>query len=196
MNISFNPQLTTSPQNTFLRETEGYVQGATFDDPSMRMHLAAGVIDVSVEQPVWGGIPIVESVPVSNKLGGNLKLAATQAAITGFTVFDQAHNMIIVPGNSVQMALAGMTAHFYRLNSNMRIAVQCDAALADELQGNPINQQVSWDFEAQALTTYSAGTGALPVKVLSLNTSSKIVNYNAGTGALEWAIGAAVMIQI
>lgn len=192
--ISFNPQLTTSPSNTFLTSTEGYVQGATLDDTSARMWLNSGVIASTVTQPVWGGMAITESVPASNSLGGNLTIASAAANVTGFTVFDQAHNMIIVPGNSVQQSLAGMTAHYFRLGSNIRIAVQCDATLANNLAGGAINQQVSWDFTNQKLIAFAST--ALPVKVLSVSATSKIVSYNSGTGALTWTVGAAAIIQL
>ena len=40
------------------------------------------------------------------------------------------------------------------------------------------------------------GVGALNVKVISVNTNSKIVNYNNTTGALTWGVGAVAIIQI
>lgn len=287
-NISFNPQLTSAPQNSFLLETEGFVQGAFFDDPSARLWLAMGQIDASVTQAIWGGMAITEYVPTSNAQGNTLKLATSPASnITAFTVFNQANNMIITPGNTVQQADAGMSMAYFRLGSNARIAVQCDTSLASALDGNATNQQVSWDFNNQVLTAYDAstatvsvtsmtnsyasnvntiaivcaaasnvgavgdlinisgatntgtggnaavngnfvvtaftdnehfsiqvpgasgyigtiagtivlnqGTGALPVKVLGVNTNSKVVSYNDVTGAVTWAVGPAVIIQI
>ncbi len=192
--ISFNPQLTTSPANPFLVQTEGYVQGAYFDDPTTRQWLTTGMIAASVTGPVYGGMALTENVnaPNSSQGGNSLILAAGYSTLTAFSVFNQASNMIIVPGNSAQMATAGMSISYFRLGSNARIAVQCNATLANALDAGAINQQVSWDFTNQELIAFS--TTALPVKVLSVNTNSKIV-VNTG-GVLSYSTGAVAIIQI
>ncbi len=192
--ISFNPQLTTSPANPFLVETEGYVQGAYFDDPTTRQWLTTGMIASSVTGPVYGGMALTENVnaPNSNQGGNSLILAAGYTALTAFSVFNQASNMIIVPGNSAQLATAGMSISYFRLGSNARIAVQCNATLANALDAGATNQQVSWDFVNQILIPFA--TTALPVKVLSVNTNSKIV-VNTG-GVLTYSTGAVAIIQI
>ncbi|NDU92425.1 MAG: hypothetical protein G3I10_07425 [Ferrovum sp.] len=195
MALSFNPMQTTQPASSFLLQSDGYVQGAFFDDPSARLWLATGYIAYAVTQPIWGAMAITELVPTSNQLGNELELATTVANTTAFTVFNQASNMIITPGNTVQQADAGMTVSYFRLGSNARIAVQCDPTLAGTLDGGATNQEVLWDFTNQKLITYTSGT-ALPVKVLSVNTNSKIVSYNSGTGALTWTTGACAIIQI
>ena len=196
MTISFNPQLTTAPASSFQVDTKGFVQGAFFDDPTARLQLTAGIIASTVTQPVWGGMTISEgvNVPNANQAGNPLTLAANYAGLTAFTVFNQANNMIIVPGNTVQQAVAGMSMSYFRLGSNARIAVQCSAALANTLSAGLTNQQVSWDFVNQILVAFSVT--ALPVKVLEVNTNSKIVSYNATTGALTYTTGACAIIQI
>lgn len=201
MTVSFNPQLMTSPTNTFLQSTEGYVQGTTFDDTSSRMWLASGVVASSVTQPVWGGMAITEAVPLvdKNALGSSLTLASAAGNVTGFTVFDQAHNMIIVPGNSVQQSVAGMTINYYRFGSNIRIAVGVLSTLVATLDTGAINQALYWDPALQQLTASgTAGAFALPAttKILSLNSNSKTISYNSGTGALTWTTGNAAIIQI
>jgi hypothetical protein len=195
-NISFDPSVTSAPQNSFQRTTTGYVQGAFMDDPSSRMYLSSGVIASSVTQPFWGGMAIQELVPTANEnqQGSSIALAADTAAVTGFSVFNQAYNWILTPGNTVPVGGAGMTAMFFRLGSNARIAVQADANLAAAIEGNGINQQVEWDFTNQKLIPYSAN--ALPVKVLSIESNSKIVSYNSGTGAVTWSVGPAAVIQL
>lgn len=194
--ISFNPQLTTSPLNTFQVETEGYVQGSYFDDPSTRQWLLAGQLASTVAQPIWGGMSISEMVnaPNTNQGGNTLELAAAYASLTGFTVSNQANNMVIVPGNSAQIAVAGMSMNYFRLGSNARIQVLCDSTLAAALDAGLTNQQVSWDFTNQKLIAFS--TTALPVKVLSVNTNSKVISYNSGTGAVSWVAGTCAVIQI
>lgn len=198
MSISFNPMVTSSPTGTFRTDTEGYVQGAVMDDPSSNMWLASAIIAASVTGPVWGGMAVTENVaaPNQNGLGNSLVIAANNAGVTGFTVINRSYNAILTPGNNVPQLSAGMTAMFYRLGSNARIAVQCDTTLAGNLDTGAINQQVSWDFTNQKLVAYSSGAGALACKVLSVNTNSKIVSYNSGTGALTWTQGAAAIIQI
>ncbi|MCO8625999.1 hypothetical protein KGP96_11780 [Burkholderia multivorans] len=198
MSISFNPMVTSSPTGTFRTDTEGYVQGAVMDDPSSNMWLASAIIAASVSQPIWGGMAVTENVAVPNQngLGNSLVIAANNAGVTGFTVINRSYNAILTPGNNVPQLSAGMTAMFFRTGSNARIAVQCDATLAANLDTGAINQQVSWDFTNQKLITYSSGVGALACKVLSVNTKSKIVSYNSGTGALTWTEGAAAIIQI
>ncbi|MBH9661011.1 hypothetical protein [Burkholderia multivorans] len=198
MSISFNPMVTSSPTGTFRTDTEGYVQGAVMDDPSSNMWLASAIIAASVAQPIWGGMAVTENVAVPNQngLGNSLVIAADNAGVTGFTVINRSYNAILTPGNNVPQLSAGMTAMFYRLGSNARIAVQCDPTLANNLNPGAINQQVSWDFVNQKLVTYSSGAGALACKVLSVNTNSKIVSYNSGTGALTWTQGPAAIIQI
>jgi hypothetical protein len=201
MTVSFNPQLTTSPSNNFLATTEGYIQGATFDDTSSRMWLASGVIASSVTQPVWGGLAVTEEVATvnANQLGNSLVLASAAGNVTGMTVFDQGTNMIIVPGNSVQQSLAGMTINYYRFGSNARIAVQVLASLVASLEGGAINQALYWDPALFQLTASgTSGAFALPptTKILSVNSNSKIVSYNSGTGALTWTTGSAAIIQI
>ena len=195
--ISFNPNLTSAPQGTFSTTTQGYIQGDFVDDPSIRMELAAGILDAAIAQPIWGGMALTELVPITGEgsLGSTLKLATTPATTTGFSVFTQAYNMIIVPGNSVQTATAGMTANYFRLGSGARIKVQCSPALVAAVEGGAIGQQVQWDFANQQLIPFAAGT-ALPVKILSVNTNSKVVSFNSGAGTVSWVPGSAAVILI
>lgn len=195
-NVSFDPALTTAPQNSFQQATRGYVQGAFVDDPSSRMYLQSAKIASTVTQPMWGGMAVEELVPTAdaNQQGSDVQIAANTAAITGFSVFNQGYNGIITPGNNVPQYVAGMTLMLFRLGSNARIQVQADSTLAAAIEGNPINQQVEWDFTNQKLIPFAAN--ALPVKVLSIETNSKIVSYNSGTGALTWTTGPAAIIQL
>lgn len=195
--ISFNPALTTQPQNSFLLQTEGYVQGAFMDDPSSRMYLAGGSLDSAVAVPVYPGMAIAEYIPVvnSNAVGSTIKLATAYTDLTGFNVGNQNYNAIITPGNTVQQLGPLQTVMYFRLGSNARIVVQCSSALVTAAEAGLINQQVQWDFTNQQLIPYTSGT-ALNVKVLSLNNNSKIVNYNSGTGAVTWTTGPAAVIQL
>lgn len=200
-NISFNPALTSAPSNTFLTSTQGYYQGDFVDDPSTRMQLASGVIASTVTQPIWGGMAIEELVSTvgEGNLGTTLQLAASANTLTGFSVFTQAYNMIIVPGNSVQTAQAGMTVPFFRTGSGARIKVAVQPSLVASLEGGAVNVALFWDPALQQLTaTGTSGAIALPAttKVLSVNPTSKVVSYNSGTGVVSWSTGPVAVIQI
>jgi len=198
--INFNPMETLSGSNSFQLESQGYIQGAFMDDPVARMWLLPGVVDNSVTQAVWGGMPITESVPAldshtTGTIASPLTLPSTIAGITGFTVFNRAHNMLITPGNPVPVSTANMNIAYFRLGSNIRIPVKISSALATAVEGGSITQQVAWDFSNHELTTYSSGT-ALPVKVLRVDSNSKVVDYNSSSGAVSWSYGYAALIQL
>jgi len=195
--ISFNPATTTQPQSSFLLQTEGYVQGAFMDDPSSRLYLNGGSLDSALAQPVWPGMAIAEYIPTvnSNSVGSTIKLATSEADLTGFNVGNQNYNAIITPGNNVQQLGPLQTVMYFRIGSGARIVVQADTALMTAAENGLVTQQVQWDFTNQKLIAYTTGT-ALPVKVLSFNSNSKIVSYNSGTGAVTWTTGSAAVIQL
>jgi hypothetical protein len=128
------------------------------------MWLSQGIVYASVSMPIFGGLPIEELVAtapgVVNALGNIINLASAESGVTGFSVFNQAHAMLIAPGNNVPLASAGMSVNFFRLGSNARLWVAIDSGLAAAVEGNPINTVVSWDFSTNALEA-TTGT-ALP----------------------------------
>ncbi len=200
--ISMNPMLTTSPlANGFLVETQGYIQGFDFDDQIARMHLKQGVVSSGATAPLYAGVLVSELINTINQNApGNIIEAATSLGTGnvnygGFTVLRQANNMIITPGNSVPLAASGMSIMYFQPGSGARIMVAVDSGLAASLEGGSVNQPVSWDFVNQALTTYSSGAGALPVKVISFNSNSQTVLINSGV--YSWNPGqTAAIIQI
>ena len=193
--ISFNPSATTSPQGTFQVQTQGWIQGMFLPDATSRQQLLSGVLNSTITQPVWGGMAIQEIVNAagSNLAGNTLDIAAAEANVTGFTVFNRAPNMIITSGNSVPVSTSGMTANYFRLGSNARIAVLCTTALITAVVTNGTNTQVSWDFTNQQLIPFA--TTALPVKVLSVDTNSKVVTYSGGVATWSQP-GNVAIIQI
>lgn len=195
-NISFNPSLMTGTQNSFLLQTQGYVQGLTQDDPVSRMFLSAGIVGSGVTQPVWGGMAIAANVGGAATNGNgvpNITLTvATTTQINGFTVFDQAISMIQTPGNTVPVAVAGQSAAFYTFGSNARIPLPVASAAFTALSTDPLNVTLYWDTSALNITvTSNANTIALPstVQVLAVDSNSKGVSYNAGTGVVSWLQG-------
>ncbi len=199
-NISFNPSLATSPQNTFLLDTQGLIQGMTMDDPVSRMHLKAGIIASSVTQPVWGGLAV--TAQTNGLADGNslnvLSVPGTGGTVQGFTVFDQSINLIQIPGNSVPTVVAGNNIGFYLIGSKARVPVPIDSGTVADFENVNVDTPLFWDTATNALTTVSGGATIALTGVLvdSVHSNSKTVSYNSTTGAVTWLYGqyAAVII--
>lgn len=161
--VPYNPLVTTNASGSFNVETTGYIQGQALDQPAIRNSLAGGVLLATAAFPMWGGVGIYELIPgaantPNGVLGGTVDRANSltgATALTGFSVFDQAHAMINSPSSPVPVAPGGGQVNFYRLGSGARIAVAVDPSLIS-LDGTIITSQVSWDFVAQRLIPYSA----------------------------------------
>jgi len=158
------PSQTTAGQGLFNGASSiGLIQGQAFPDPSTRNALRSGIVSQSETVPMWGGIGVYADIsPISatgpNSVLGQVLGRATSltgsTALVGFTVFDQAYNLVSDPNNTVPTAGSGQTISYYALGSRARIAVACDPALI-ALRGGLINQQVSWDFVTQQLVSYA-----------------------------------------
>jgi len=194
-NITINPALTTNALGSFNVSSEGYVQGTMLDDPSARYALAGGVLASSETIPMWGGVGIYEFVAggsnnyVGNPGGpagvqggqvGRATALTGSKALTGFSVFNQAHAMINSPQSPVPLAGSGQQVNFFRLGSRARIAVACDPILASLSGADIITTQVSWDFVNQLLVPYvgtltiSSGTYVSGTGVVTLTMSAPI----------------------
>lgn len=165
--ITINPTLTTNASGSFNVDSVGYIQGMMQDDPAIRNSLAGGILKSSETIPMWGGVGIFELVAgsatsgyvgtpggPSGPLGGQIGRATAltgSTALTGFSVFNQAHGMINSPQSPVPLAGTGMQVNFFRLGSGARIAVKCDPVLASFAGTNIINTAVAWDFVNQLL---------------------------------------------
>lgn len=204
--ISFNPYTTSQPQDSFLLQSQGYVQGAVYDDTSIRMELERGTLASTETVVMWGGIPVTELINNAGAngdgLGPTLKRATTQTNLTGFSTYNQAGSMVIGPGQTAPVSGVGSYVGFFRLQTGIKMAVQCDPALIAAISGagDAVNSQaLYWDVTNYRITlTTTGGNFALPtsIRLLSTNTNSKIVSYNSGTGAVTWAAGDAAMILI
>ena len=195
MSITFNPMLTTSASNNFATGTEGWTQGDFQADPTARNWLIAARVPSSATTPLWPGMPITETsvvTGITSSADVAITAATTEAAITGFTVINQAYGGITVPGDNVPLFYAGQTISCIRLGSNARIVVPVDAAAISALSNVAINTPVYWDFATNALT--NSGSTALPVKLLGLDSNSKVFTY--ASGAATWTTGTAALIQI
>ena len=202
-NISFNPALMTSPQNTFILETQGFMQGLTQQDWASRAWLESGIVASTVTQPIWGGLGVLidtaNAAVNDNRQGPTISPAST-TQINGFTVFDQAINMVQVPGNNVAVATAGQSVAFYNFGSNARIPVPIASGTLSSFEGVSRSTPLYWDTVNFCLTvTSGADTVALPsaTKIASINAAnSKTVSYNSSTGAVTWLSGQACALII
>lgn len=197
MSITFNPALTTVPTGNFVVSTEGFYAGSTKANPSTRQRLESGVIASSVSQSLWGGMPVTVGVDAdgSQGFGSSLTVPTSQATINGFTVFDQAYNGTIVPGNSVPLYAPGQTINYFRIGSGQTIRVQCLASLVATLEAGNADQALYWDPALFQLTASgTAGAIQLPasVQIKSVNTNSKVVSYSGGVAS--WVAGAVAEI--
>lgn len=196
---SQNLMQTTSPQNSFLTQTQGYIQGVMWDDPTTQQWITTGMIAASETAPLWAGLPIVETgnsdTSGANQGGSQVSLATTIAGISGFCIANQGYNGVITNSNNVPMFSSGMSIPLVRLHTQARIVVAVDSAAVDSLISQPITTSLGWDFTNNALTTFVSGT-ALPAWLLSINTNSKIVSYNSTTGDANWTTGPAALIQL
>lgn len=164
-NISFNPYLTSNAAGSFSVQSDGYIQGVAMDSPAIRNSLAGGYLASTETLPMWGGVAIQELLSPSTSdgsLGNSIGRATTNARITGFSVFNQAHAWVTSPQSQAPSAGAGMTIPFYRMGSGARIAVALDPSLVS-LDGGLITQNVTWDINNQRLTPYDAATATYAV---------------------------------
>lgn len=185
MSVTINPMLTTNDLGSFSVESDGLVQGVAMDDPATRFALAAGYLKSDETLPMWGGVGIFEFIPLAltGPLGGQVGralLLTGNKALTGFSVFNQAHAMINSPQSPVPLAGIGASVNLYRLGSGARIAVKMDPALVN-LDGTLITSQVSWDFTGQQLVKYVAAYNAQAITVATW--SAGVATYTVGSTA-------------
>jgi hypothetical protein len=163
---------TTNAAGSFGLETTGYIQGTLLDNPVELFKIAGGQVATTETLPMWGGIPIIESVPtypptslVSNfALGGSIARATTVSNWTGFTCYNQAQAMLNWPQSPVPTSAPGTSVNLVRKGSNVRLAVAADPVLVS-LQGSTITPTngYSWDFNNQLLQPYDASTATIAV---------------------------------
>lgn len=197
-NISFNPLLTTNALGSFSTQSDGYVQGVALDDPAVRFALAGGVLAIAETLPMWGGVAISESIPTGGDTatGSSIARASAIANLTGFSVFNQAHNWVTSPQSECPSASGGMMVPFYRLGSGARIAVAVDPSLVS-LDGGLINAQVSWDFDNQRLQAYDAATATVSVTSITSSYAAGVYTFVVvcAAASLVGAVGDAINVS-
>lgn len=179
-NTPFYPYAATNASNSFSVQSNGLIQGTAFNDPATRFALAIGTLSASATQPIWGGVPITESIAAAgtdNSLGGSVIQASAVANITGFAVQDQAYSWVTSPQSRVpSIGAAGMSVPFYRLGSRARIVVAMDPSLVS-LSGGLTSQQVSWDFNNQCLQPYDASTATISLTSITSSYANGVYTF-------------------
>lgn len=184
------PMLTTAGQGLFNGPSStGYIQGQAQPDPATRFALRSAIVSQDETIPMWGGLGIYANIsPISasgprevlGEVVGRANSLTGAAKLVGFTVFDQAYNMVNDPSNPVPTAGSGQSINYYPLGCRARVAVKCAASLI-ALRGSTIAPQVSWDFIAQELIPYS---GAYPQTAIS-----NAVWASTGGGQTTFTVG-------
>ncbi len=197
--FSINPYTTTNALGSFNAQSLGYIQGMALDQPAIRYSLAGGILDAAETLPMFGGVGITPMVPGLStnpdaSLGPTIKRATSISStipLLGFSVFDQNYASVNFPQSPVPLTASGGFVPYYLLGSGARIVVQCDPIMATSLQGvDPINQQVSWDFNDSVLQPYDASTATYSVTSLTWSaTNGGQVAVVVGVASLVGAVG-------
>jgi hypothetical protein len=166
--ILLNPIQTTNSAGSFFVQSDGLIQGSAFLQPDTRYRLTQGTIGGTAV--MYGGMGISEMIPSAASAGVTrnrlLTPATSIAGLTGFTGFDQSAALVNSPQNNVPVGAPGQSISFFRLGSNVELAVACAPVLVD-LDGGLITQQVSWDFNLQQLVPF---VSAYPADVITAAT--------------------------
>lgn len=193
--VPFNPLPTVNAPGSFNIQTTGFVAGTALDDPSARYRMRGGTVAASVTLPMYGGCGISELVPGASGgpnavLGPQIIFATSVGAassgqqaggiLTGFTVFDQDHAMVMTPQSPVPLAASGMQVNYYPLGSNARICVAIDPVLAN-LEGYLTRSLVSWDFVNQRLVPYVAAYASESVSDATWNSATGVITFTVGS---------------
>jgi len=195
--ISLNPMATTNAKGLFSTNSNGFTQGDALDDPAVKFALAGGTLSTSATVPLWGGIPIAESI-ADSVLGNTVLQADGTTAPTGVAVFNQAFAGITTPQSTAPLYSPGMSVNFYRFGSGARIPLALNPASVT-LDGDLISTTVYFDYTNNWVTTVQPGSQpALPVQVLKISTqNNKTVSYSSVTGNANWATdGLIAVVQI
>ena len=180
---TINPFVTTNSLGSFSVQSNGYIQGMSMSEPSIRNSLSGGNIAQTETLPMWGGVGIYENLVSDSVTGPTIGRATSLATLTGFSVFDQATSFVSTPQSPVPLGSNGQTASFYRLGSGAHIPLAIDPSLIS-LSGGLITQQVSWDFQNQRLQAYDASTATVSI-------TSQTATFNSSTGIYTIAVVAA-----
>jgi hypothetical protein len=203
--VTISPWVTSTPSDSFVSPTQGYIAGLMLDDPVSRMWLNQGVLASTETVPLWGGVPIAEYINLpgtgASGLGPTLKRATASIAATGWCVFNQAMSGIITTSSTAPSYVPGGSVNFVRFGSNARIVVAIDPAIVTAVNSTDITvlaDTLYWDVTNYRITTTSTSNAALPTTtaILEINTNSKLIAYTSATGTVAWTTGTVAVIEV
>ena len=190
---------TSVSRSSFLLQSDGFVAGTFIDDPANRYQLEGGVVGAAQTTPLYGSLPLTLTVTAPTSSGassglGESAVAATAVAnIDAWCVFNQASAGLISATSNVPLYYAGQSLNFVRVGSGLWVVLPVKAADVNTLAGGASNQAIYWDYTNNWVA--AAGTGALGLQIISLNTNSKTITYVAGPPiTANWAGGGSVIV--
>lgn len=200
--IGLNPMTTTNAAGSFYVKSDGMIQGMAFDDPATRYALASGTLATTEILPMWGGLAVSELIPGTSSapMGGNIVRPTAQAGITGFSVFNQAHNGVTTPQSPVPVALSGMSVSFYRLGSGARVPVAVSSAIASLAGTGPlvnVPNQFIWNFATAALDIFSTIASTVATTAITYTAATTSApGYATATTASAHGLAAGAYVNI
>ncbi len=201
MGISVDPYAMTNSQDSFLLQTDGFVQGVFLDDPALRYELEGGLVGSGQTIPLWGGLPISLAVVAptqggaSSGLGQIITAATAEGNIDGWCVFNQASAGVISPSSNVPLYPKNTSANFIRAGCGLSLVLPVNPAAVNTIAGGASNQAIYWDYTNNRVDV--SGTGALGLQIVALNTNSKTVSYDSGTGFANWVnTGSVIVVRV
>lgn len=206
MSLTYNPAQITNANNTFYATSDGAIQGFFQDDPALRFQLRSGLVAPAQTTPLWGGMGITVASPATGvehqSFKAMLTLASSQSNLLGFTVWNQAHAVILNPSAQDPVPQAGGgtgtnpggAINFFLLGSGAQIWVQCSSAVATAYKGAAWNTATYWDYTNQVLLSAPGGT-AIGVEVVDVVTNGNSQVVASGGATWNYA-GFAALIKI
>lgn len=195
--VPFNPYATTNASGSFGVSSVGYIQGVPMDNPANMQDLYAGLLASTETLPMWGGVAVMNNIPIQGNLIGNIQRADNYADISGFSVYSQDYAMLSSPQSPAPVTLIGGQVNWYPLGCGMLVPLAINATLAASLQNGTTLQsvQVSWDFTNQQIVTFN--TTALSVKIVAIDTVNSLgVTYTAATNTCVFNTPGATAIAL
>lgn len=176
---------TTNSQHSFQLQSDGFVAGTIVGKFPDRYSLEGGVVATGQTTPIYGGIPLANTVTAPSSSGGSSGLgesltaaATTGANINSWCVFDQASAGVISATSPAPLYYAGMSANYVRVGSGVWIALPINPTAVNTLAAASATTAIYWDFTNNRVDV--SGTGALGYQIIALNQNSKTVTYAAG----------------
>lgn len=196
--VSLQPFVTTTSQNSFQVQTDGFIQGFFQDSPVTRYALEGGVVSASQATPIWGGLPLTLTVPAPGLLGSSsgigpaATVATTAATIDAWCCLNQAAAGIITANSTSPLYTSGSSLNFGRVGCGMLLALPINPQAVNTLANAQTNIPIFWDFVNNRVDV--VGATPLGLQIYTLNTNSKTIAFNATTGFATWVSGGSVVV--